>query len=184
MALAITQSDILTNPVLLVALASLIVLGVHYQRGLSYREYITAHRVKCLVFQVLDPLARKRGRPLVHTKGYNDGEHVRTPSMSPREVAEKIRPEFSPHLIASAKRRNLPDGSFEFAHSQWVQLYEHDGREFQTEVFLFPSKRSPGGTDVYVHVEPAVTSPRAHLSGEQYDGDVHDRFVDAWTSGD
>lgn len=152
---------VLSEPLLVIALGVVIYTLVRYQRGLSYTEFIIAHRAKCIVFRILDGPASKRGRPLVADKSDASEEFVRHTDATPRTVARRLRSaRFDPHLVATAKRR---DG--QCAHSQWVQF--HDG-EKQTEVYLFPSN---GGTDVYAHFETSVRDPEGHLTDEQTPGD-------------
>jgi hypothetical protein len=52
--------------------------------------------------------------------------------------------------------------------------YHDDGT--QTEVYLFPS---PSGnvTDVYAHVEGAITDPEAHLTEDQRHGDARGAYA-------
>ena len=170
----ITQDAILSSPVLLGALTVLVILGYHYQRGMSYREFMAAHTAKRILFPILNREAKKRGRALVHVKGYNDPELVRTVPQSPRQVARRLMGAgFSPHLIASLKARDHPQNGREYAHSQFVTTY--DGN--QTEVYLFADG---DGTDIYCHVEPSATSPVEHLRGVQHDGDVDGKFAEAW----
>lgn len=168
---------ILADPFLLVALTIAVRSAVAWQRGLTWPEYRITHRIKCRAFQLLDPVATRYGRPLVRTKGYAPGspefvEHIHDP---PSTVAKRIKPYFSPHLIATAKRRETHDG-LQFAHSQWRQVH---GDGLQTEVYLFPAG---SGTDVYAHVETVVEDPDGHLTDGQQPGDALGSFDSAYRS--
>lgn len=170
------QDVVLSDPALLAALALLVRGAVAYQTSLTYPEFIAAHRLKCRVFQLLDPIATRLGRPLVHTKEYReeDEEFDRTVPEGPKMVASRIGDVFDGHLVATAKARMTPNG-IQFAHSQWRQVH---GDGTQTEVFLF---RNPdGSTDVYVHHETAVEDPEGHLTDHQGQGDVRGAFASAY----
>lgn len=159
---------VFSNPALTVTLTVLVLGAVNWQRGLTYRELRLAHIVKCRVFSILDPWARKRGRPLVNEA--NDADYERTIDANARTVSKAIMDVFDPHLVATAKRRTSG-----WTHSQWVQIH---GDGLQTEVYLF---RNPDGTtDVYVQVETAVTDPEGHLEDEQTHGDARGAFASAW----
>ena len=167
---------ILENPALVLTLTALVAFAVHWQKGLTYREFLMAHRIKCYAFLLLDPIATRYGRPLVYTKpaAPNSDEYVRTVQDSPHEVAMQIDDVFSPHLIATAKRRHTVDGP-QFAHSQWRQVHD-DG--MQTEVYLFQA--AGGGTVVYAHAETRVEDPEGHLTDAQYPGDYFGAFASAY----
>lgn len=173
---------IYSHPALLAILVVVVAALVQAQAGLSYRQYIAAHRAKCYVFSILDPVATKHGRPLVHVKGPadQDEEFDRTIQEPPARVAKRLHGPFETHLVASAKgreQRTATGKRFQWTHSQWVQIYQHEGQAWQTEVYLF--KRG-GWTDVYVHVEPAVIRPEAHTDGQQLDGDAHGKFAEVY----
>ena len=166
------QEVVFDNPLALAALTLVMILGVHYQRGLSFREYRALQRGKNAVFPALDSWARSNGHFLVRTKGREgpeSPEHLSTTPASPREVYRELRDAgFSPHLLASAKRRPHPAGEgWQYA---WAQLiYNHPEVTGQTEVYLF--RQPGGGTAIYAHNETSVTDPEGHLRDEQVDGD-------------
>jgi hypothetical protein len=168
-----------SSPALLGILVVAVAAALHWQAGLSYREYITAHRLKCYVFSILDPWATKHGRPLLRVKGPADqsNEFVTTVTKPPREVARRLHGPFETHLVATAKGRERTTRTgkyFQWSHSQWVTFYEIDGEEWQTEVYLFSN--GVNTTDVYAHAEPAVTDPQRHTEGQQLPGDAHGHF--------
>ena len=163
------------NPGLTIALTALVAFAVNYQRGLTYREFRFLHIAKCYAFSILNSRARKHGRPLVRTA--SDEDYVRTIDATPRTVARRITDEFSPHLVATAKRRWTRNG-YEWSHSQWV-FFHGDGD--QTEAYLFSNP--DGTTDVYAHVETSVTDPEGHIRNEQRHGDARNAFATVWGNG-
>lgn len=155
---------VLSNPFLLAVLTVVILALVAYQRTLSHREYATIHTVKTLVFRVLDPIATRRGRPLINDKGgRDDTEYLTEWDGTPRDVLTTLHGEgWDYHLVSTDKRR--PDGTLDSGHAV---TYHDDGR--QTEVYTFDNGDS---TDVYAHVETSTTDPDGHLSDSQEDGDT------------
>lgn len=177
---------ILGDPVLAVGLAIAIRVAVAYQRGLTLVELRTAHVTKCGLFRVLDPVASRLGRPLVHDKEFVDleDEYARTVPESPRTVAKRVLGVFEGHLVATAKRRATPEGK-QFAYLQLRQVHDPRQRDddpglepTQTEVFLFEAL--DGGTDVYAHVETAVEDAEGHLTDVQRPGDYLGAFASAY----
>jgi hypothetical protein len=167
---------ILSDPLLTGAVTVAVLALVAWQRTLTYSEYLGAHRIKTIVFRVLDPIFRRRGRPLIRWKKYNknDAEYVRWTPESPRKVGKIIQSDFTPHLIATAKYRDIPRGT-QPAHSQYRQLHD-DGA--QTELILFAG--IDGGTDVYAHVETSVEDVEGHLTDKQFQGDARAAFKQAY----
>lgn len=178
-------SAVYDRPALLAILLVAVAAAVHWQAGLSYREYILAHRLKCYLFSILNPAATRHGRPLVRTKGPagQSDEFVTTVKKPPRAVARRLHGPFETHLVATAKARerlrpdpyDYPTKELQFAHSQWVTFYDIDGERWQTEVYLFERSH---WTDVYAHAEPAVTDPQNHTEGRQLPGDAHGKFAE------
>jgi len=155
--------EFLTDPVPLAVLTLILAAAVHYQRGLTWTEYREIHRLKRRLFPRLDRVWPH----FVHEKGdVDDPEYLTTRPQSPRTVWKQLVSEgASPHVIASLKRREWPDGSVDYsvAHAVWT----HDDGT-QTEAYLF---HAPTGTDVYAHRETSVTDADGHLSDPQTDGD-------------
>lgn len=168
-------TTILENPALLAALTGAIIVLVHYQRGLSYREVVGLQWLTTLVFPAVNAKAAERGRPLIREKGPagEDPDYVETLPVGPREVIRELRPPFEPQLLSTAKYRTGENGGREWIHSQWV-YYHDDGH--QTHVYLFTNG---GETDVYAHVEPAVTVPTEHHLGDQQPGDARGAYRSA-----
>lgn len=175
---------IASDPRLYAGLVVVLALLVVAQHFLDWHTYSQIHRAKALVF----PLAQRYTRVLlVSRKGFrdDDAEYLTTIDDSVRGVWRTlVDAGASPHTISSVKRRPLPEGGTQLssAHAVWIH---NDGS--QTEAFLF---RAPDGdgTDVYAHVETAVTDPDGHLNDEQFDGDgrgvVWDALIDAYATGD
>lgn len=154
---------IFASPLLLGALIGAIIIAVHYQRGLTYTEYRTAHLIKVYLFRAVESQAEKRlGARIINDKRFRDDEEfIRTIDRQPRAVFKKIRNEENayPHLVASVKRRETPDGP-QLTHSQLVRFSHDDGR--QDEFYLFYN--GDGTTDLYGHNEVSVFDPEAHLN--------------------
>lgn len=153
---------IFASPLLVAALVAVLIVAVHYQRGLNYREYRTAHLVKSRLFAAFEkPIEDRLGAGIVNDKGYRDDEEfIETVDKSPREVFRRVRQEHnaSPHLLAATKRRSTPDGS-QLTHSQLVKF--DDDKNRQTEFYLFDN--GDGSTDLYGHDEVSVFNPEDHL---------------------
>lgn len=160
-------STVFDNPALLLALTVVIILAVHYQRGLTWTEYRTIHRLKTLVFPILD---RRVSIRLVSAKNSpdKDREFVRSVARPASATARAIRSVgLSYHLINSIKVRPV-DGGSQYSTAHFIQLHD-DGT--QTEVYLF-EREGGQATDVYAHHETAVTDPDDHIEQtEQVDGD-------------
>lgn len=183
------------EPLLLAALAAGMVVLVHYQRGLTYREVVVLEYLKARLFDALDAKATKHGRPLAREA--HAGDFVTTIDATPREIVNRTRPPFQPNLTSTAKFRILGvdetrsdssadgtsgpvNGDVEWAHSQWASHYEHEGDAMQTHLVLFTDGTE---TAVYAHVEAPPTDPERHTEGEQLHGDAHERFADAYREG-
>jgi len=167
---------IVSHPVLSVALAAIIILLVHYQRGLAYREVIAIERLRQWVFPLLDARATAKGRPLLTERDppREDADHIATLSAPPRAIVRDLRAGgFEPQLLSTVKYYVI-DGQRTVAHSQWAFYHDDDQ---QTHVYLFVDGEE---THVYAHVEPAVFLPDAHHGGEdQQAGDTRGVVADA-----
>lgn len=172
------------TPIALAVVALLVALGVHYQRGLTPREYRAIMRVKTIAFPLLErvtapdsrlsnALERSTIAPLrwvastdfdsfVHEKADPDRspEYITTSNLRFRDLWRRFADAGgSPHLLSSAKRR--PDGSLSALHFVW---FHSDGT--QTEVYWFASDGA-----VYAHHETAVPNVEGHLSDGITPGD-------------
>ena len=158
-----TLPAVFDEPLAYALLVVAVYAALRYQATLTWTEYRPLHAAKVR----LAPVADAVWSGVVNEKGgRDDPEFVGT---TDRSVADTFRylaeRGFRPHLVNSVKRR--PDGSYSAAH---LVAIHPDGR--QTEVYLF---RADSGTDVYAHVETAVTDPRGHIEAtEQVDGDARD----------
>lgn len=175
--------DALATPEALTVLTVVLIAGAHYQRGLTYSEYMTLSRAKVTVFPLLqritapnsplsEALARSTIRPLrwiaktdfdsfVNTKQDppEDAEYYATTKVGFRTLWQRFQAAGgSPHLISSVKQR--PDGQYSKLHFVWM----HDDGS-QTEVYCFADGA------IYVHHETAITDPAGHLTDPQTDGD-------------
>lgn len=153
---------IFASPLLVAVLIGVLILAVHFQRGLTYTEYRIVHLLKARLSSVFEQKVRKRfGLSIINDKRYrDDDEFIRTIDKSPREVFKRIRSEknASPHLIAATKRRHFAGGS-ELTHSQLVTFDHEAGR--QTEWYLFAN--GDGTTDLYGHNEVSIFDPENHI---------------------
>ncbi len=166
----------LNNPQALTILTLVIALLLQYQRSLSWTEYQTIHALKRGILPTIDRLtklfvvSRKRGR--------DDAEYVSTVNKSVRETYMELDTDgFDPHLINSLKQRPHPEFDGPQYNSAALVKVHRDGT--QTEIYLFDMA---GETDVYAHVERAVTDPKGHLlNTNQRDGDVKN-VLPKWVS--
>lgn len=166
-------SIIFGNELLVGVLTILMLAGIQYQRTLRTKEYLLYHKLKCRVFKILDPIARKYGHFMITTKGKD--EYVTTVEKRPVEVINEQRPKFVPNLLSGAKRRRLGnDGPYQWTHSQWATYYEKDGESWQTETYLFDN--GDGTADIYCHAEKSVSDPEGHLEDKQLNGDAHGKL--------
>jgi len=166
----------LNNPQALTILTLVIALVLQYQRSLSWTEYQTLHALKRAILPTIDKVtklfvvSRKGGR--------DDAEYVSTVNKSVRETYVELDTDgFDPHLINSLKQRPHPDFDGPQYNSAALVKVHRDGT--QTEIYLFDMG---GETDVYAHVERAVTDPKGHLlDTNQRDGDVKN-VLPKWVS--
>lgn len=167
------SEPIASDPRLYAALLVVIALAVVAQKFLTWQTYSRIHRLKTVVFPVVQPHVKPL---LVARKGYHDdAEYLTTIDDSVRGVwATLVDGGASPHLICSVKQRPLPEGGTQLssAHAVWIH---NDGS--QTEAYLFVGPK--GGVDVYSHAETAVTDAEGHLSDPQTDGDPRGVVWDA-----
>jgi len=142
------------DPIVIASIGLGIALVLHYQRGLTFREYATLQRFKPRVFAMLDVLKPFGYDRFIHEKQMPNAEEefLKTTDLSPRELWTRLRTAGgSPHLLSSTKRR--PDGSL----SKWHYVWTHED-ETQTEVYIYPCG------DVHIHHETSVTDIDGHLS--------------------
>jgi len=156
--------ETLNGPVVVAVVTLLVAAGVHYQKGLTYREYMSIMRFKRRVFPVLDRLSPGGFKSFVHVKGapQDDTEFYTWTDKTTRELWRLFKANGgSPHLISSAKRR--VDGPLSTLHFVW---YHDDGS--QTECYIFPDGA------VYVHNETDTRDVEGHLSDGITPGDPKD----------
>jgi len=166
----------LNNPQALTILTLVIALVLQYQRSLSWTEYQTIHALKRAILPTIDKVtklfvvSRKGGR--------DDAEFIATVNKSVRETYMELDTDgFDPHLINSLKQRPHPEFDGPQYNSAALVKVHRDGT--QTEIYLFDMG---GETDVYAHVERAVTDPKGHLlDTNQRDGDVKN-VLPKWVS--
>jgi len=162
------------NPLAVAVLTGLLIIAVYYMRTLSYRETVVAEFVKARAFVALNPVASRRGRPLIREA--KEADYVDTLDATPREIVRQVRPPFQPNLLSTAKYRRL-NGGRDWAHSQWA-AYHGDG--LQTHLMIYDNGN--GRCDIYAHVESDVRSPAAHTDGDQRPGDADGIFREEYLS--
>jgi hypothetical protein len=158
------ETFVLGNPVIVALLTIIMILGYHWQKGLTYQEFMAVHTAKSIVFQALDSYFRSKGRPLVKIVPYQDPDFVCSVDKSPKQVANKLLANgYSAHLISMLKIRQTGDKQ-QVCHSQWSKQTANSN---QIEVYLFVSGDA---TEVYAHREGSILNPRKHLESKQKDG--------------
>jgi hypothetical protein len=153
------------DPTLYAVLVLVITAVVLYQRTLSWPEYRRLHGIKRRILPVVD---RYTSLFVVSRKGgHDDAEFIEHVDMSVEETFKRlVAAGGSPHLLNSLKVRETNAGrQYSAAHVVWM----HDDGT-QTEAYLFDGPVG-AGTHVYAHHEAGVRDAKAHLEGEQRDGD-------------
>jgi len=105
-----------------------------------------------ILYEAVDGLL---GHTMV-TEG-NEDDYVCTTNSTPNDVENALHPTFERNLVSTRKYREHHTGGRQWACGSWVMDLGSD----QLHVYLFETKY--GNTDVYAHLEPAVTSPVEHL---------------------
>lgn len=159
--------ETLQDPVLIAAVTLAVAAVMHYQAGLTWREYRTIHRTRRRIFVTLDAVNPAGFESFVHEKGMpaSDPEYLTTVDASLQAVFKTLTSGQSggdPHLVSSIKRRS--DGSLSDAHVVWT--HHDDGT--QTEAYLFAH---PDGVDVYAHRETEASDVEGHLTDGIEPGD-------------
>ena len=143
--------------------------ALRYQATLTWTEYRPLHAAKVR----LAPVANAVWSGVVNEKGgRDDAEFVGTTDRSVPDTFRYLTERgFRPHLVNSVKRRTGPKAyAPQYSAAHLVAIHS-DGR--QTEAYLF--RADDEHTDVYAHVETAVTDPHGHIEAtEQVDGDARD----------
>jgi len=166
---------LLSDPRVLAGLGIAITLLIQKARRLTYREHVTYQTIANRVFPIIDPYARRVGRPLTRAR-YGPSEdpdaHKTGVDLSPREFGRRLRKRgFIPSVLSSAKWRESEGGGRSYVHTQYIKFHDSPDGKMQTHVYLWATD---DGLDVYAHYEPAVTRPGAHNKGEQTAGDARD----------
>jgi hypothetical protein len=160
---------LLQNPYIVTGIALVVIVAYHYIKQMPYSEFVFVTQAKHRLFLLLQPLAQQRGLRLVKTKGYreNEDEYIVTVDKSPKELAKQFKEHnINQHLIAGSKRRKMPNGSFQWAHTHWA--YQHDTGK-QSEFWLYTNP--DGTTDIQGHHEDSVFDPDGHLTTPYTPGD-------------
>jgi hypothetical protein len=155
------------DPTLYAVLVLVITAVVLYQRTLSWPEYRRLHGIKRRVLPIVD---RYTSLFVVSRKGgHDDAEYIDSVLGNARVVFnDLVEAGGSPHLINSLKVRANPEtGERQYSDAHIVWTHDDDGT--QTEAYLFQLNETY--VDVYAHHEAGVRDAKAHLEGEQRDGD-------------
>ena len=165
-----TLPAVFDEPLAYALLVVAVYAALRYQATLTWTEYRPLHAAKVRLAPVADAVW---GGVDTEKGGRDDPEFLGT---TDRSVADTFRylaaRGFRPRLVNSVKRRDKILGieRTQYSAAHLVSIHP-DGR--QTEVYLFAMP--DGETDVYAHVETAVTDPRGHIKAtEQVDGDARD----------
>jgi hypothetical protein len=170
-------NQILSDPVavsLLTIALIVILLAVRYyvDNVRQAREY---ERLRVRLFRLLDPLARKRGRPLIRDKT-GSGDYIVTADASVGEVTAALWDAGYRWNPTSQVKYRVRHGGREFASLE-VAYRDSPVADTQHDVYLFGAG---GVVDVYGHREANVTDPTDHVGGdEQVTGDPTGRVRDA-----
>jgi hypothetical protein len=156
------ETAITSRPWVVAVLGIALIGWWYYQRSLTLTEYREWQRAKTLLFPILDPVSRARGRPLV-IESHGEPERVYE-TLGPRAVASVlVRGGLEPHLASTLKE--LPGNG---GYALYQLVYTHDNGK-QTEVALF--RRDGGGTVVHVHLETQFTDIPGHWGDPVEHGD-------------
>lgn len=160
-------ADTILSNELLVSVLTIALLGaVLALRNVGPRRALLVEPIRTVVFRLLDPLARQRGRPLVRDKtdATEEAQTERLSNVTNQELAKALWDAgYRWNPIATKKYRDTEHGR------QWSFLsvaYRDsvtDGQ--QHHVYAF---RNPDGTvDLYAHREPSITDPEDHHGGNE-----------------
>lgn len=165
--MSLTDS-ILSDPTVVSLLAATLLALVWYVRGIGPRQAVALDRLRRPLWRVLDPLARRVGRPLLIDKTDRDDEDICHVAADRRALLAALWEHgFAWNPLSMVKYRDV-DGRRQYALS--VVHRESPSSPSQQDVHIFPGPR--GGWDVYGHSEPSVTDPADHVAGgQQVSGD-------------
>jgi hypothetical protein len=144
-------------------------------RDVDPREALRYEAVRTIVWRLLDPVARKRGRPLTRNKS-GHGEHITTVDACRLETLQALWNEGYRWNPLSTKKYREIDGSKRWAFCS-VVWRESVSAADQHHVYLFST--GDGEVEIYGHREASVTRPDDHEGGEELiAGDPDNRLAD------
>jgi hypothetical protein len=175
---------ILDQPVLVFVLSIVLETIIQAVRGIGYRRAYGYHRLRRVVWPLLDPLARREsimisllgrtimlpmpGRPLLRDKTGRDDEHIATVDVGIMTLLKALWKYGFRWNPLSTLKYIVVDGSRQ--HGMSVVYYESDSG-LQQDVHIF---RVDGQWRILGHREPDPTNPGEHVGGdEQVPGDPH-----------
>lgn len=159
-----TLTETILSNKLLVSVLTLILLGaVIALRNVGPRRALLFETVRTLTWRALDPIATKRGRPLLRDKTTANDEFVCSVDIAELALARA--------LWAAGYRWNpLSTKKFrDVEKRQWSVLSaayrDSVADEEQHHVYVF--RAADGVLDIYAHREASVTDPTDHDGGDE-----------------
>lgn len=170
-----TLDTLLDHPAVASLLAVALLIAVVYLREVGPRRAIALDQLRTLVWRLVDPVARRRGRPLTRDKTEATDEYIVSVDAGLLEVARLLWDAgYRWNPLATAKWRERVDGRREWALLS-VAYRESAMADDQHHVYIF--RGVDGALDVYGHREASVTRPGAHDGGDELvPGDPDERL--------
>jgi len=154
---------ILSNELLVSALGIILLGAVIVLRNVVPRRALLFEAVRTIVWRALDPIATKRGRPLVRDKTTHNDEFVCAVDVSELQLAKALWGYgYRWNPISTKKYREVES-------RQWSVLSaayrDSVAAEEQHHVYVF--RAADGVLDIYAHREASVTDPTEHDGGDE-----------------
>lgn len=154
--------QLLSDPRIVTALGLVLLGAVIALRNVGPRRALLFEPIRTVAFRLLNPIATKRGRPLIREKTEDQAEFIATVDASELELAK---------LLWDGGYRWNPISTKKFRvveSRQWsilsVAYRDSVADEDQHHVYIF--RRGDGLLDVYGHREASITDPDAHDGGD------------------
>lgn len=167
---------ILSTEVLVSALTIILIAALLALRNVGPRRALRFEALRTLAWRGLDPLARKRGRPLVRDKSTANDEFVCSVEVPELELAQALWENgYRWNPLSTKKYREIETRQWSILSAAFRDSVTDDK---QHHVYVF---RAGGGIlDIYAHEEASVTDPTDHDGGDELvPGDPDGRVRDA-----
>lgn len=150
-------------------LVPILLVIVWHVRGVGPRRALAYEGLRWIGWTLLDPLARRRGRPLLRDKTDAHRECIATVRCSRVVLLKALWAQgFRWNPLSMVKYRDPPEGRRQYGVS--IAYRETIESDWQQDVHIFPA--ASGGWAIYGHWEPSVTDAADHVDGdEQVPGD-------------